>query len=80
MEFENTVLFDFDGVINSYKSGWEGYGIISDPPVEGIKEAIDEIRSLLDSYTSIYPKINFVPLKTSLNSSNSPALLVIQFF
>lgn len=45
MEFENTVLFDFDGVINSYKSGWEGYGIISDPPVEGIKEAIDEIRS-----------------------------------
>lgn len=41
---KRTVVFDFDGVINSYKSGWEGYSVISDPPVDGIKEAIDNIR------------------------------------
>jgi len=39
-----TVIFDFDGVINSYKSGWKGADVIPDPPVEGIKEAVEEIR------------------------------------
>lgn len=41
---KQTVVFDFDGVINSYKSGWQGLTLISDEPVEGIKEAIAEIR------------------------------------
>lgn len=39
-----TVVFDFDGVIHSYESGWKGIDIIPDPPVPGIKEAIDGIR------------------------------------
>jgi len=38
------IVFDFDGVINSYISGWKGIDNIPDPPVEGIKEAIDELR------------------------------------
>jgi phosphoglycolate phosphatase-like HAD superfamily hydrolase len=42
---KKTVVFDFDGVINSYRSGWQGNAIIPDPPVPGIKEAIDEIRA-----------------------------------
>lgn len=41
---KQTVIFDFDGVINSYTSRWQGADIIPDPPVEGIKEAINEIR------------------------------------
>lgn len=39
-----TVVFDFDGVIHSYTSGWQGVGIASDPPVPGIGEAIKDIR------------------------------------
>lgn len=39
-----TVIMDFDGVIHSYKSGWKGANIIPDPPVDGIKEAIEELR------------------------------------
>lgn len=38
------VVFDFDGVINSYKSGWVAEDIIPDPPVPGIREAIADIR------------------------------------
>lgn len=40
-----TVVFDFDGVIHSYTSGWQGTTNIPDPPVPGIKEAIAEIRA-----------------------------------
>jgi hypothetical protein len=39
-----TVCLDFDGVVHSYKSGWKGYSVIPDPPVPGVKEAIDELR------------------------------------
>lgn len=41
---KKTVIFDFDGVIHSYTSGWHGFGVISDPPVPGIREAIAELR------------------------------------
>lgn len=41
---KQTVVFDFDGVIHSYKSGWQGPTLIPDEPVKGIKEAIAEIR------------------------------------
>lgn len=44
--FRPTVVFDFDGVIHSYISGWQGSdAAIPDPPVSGIKEAIDHIRA-----------------------------------
>jgi beta-phosphoglucomutase-like phosphatase (HAD superfamily) len=41
---KQTVIFDFDGVIHSYSSKWKGATVIPDPPVEGIKESIAEIR------------------------------------
>ena len=41
---KKTVVFDFDGVIHSYTSGWKGTSVIPDPPVPGIKEAISDIR------------------------------------
>lgn len=40
-----TVVFDFDGVIHSYTSGWQGMMEIPDPPVPGIREAIEHIRA-----------------------------------
>lgn len=43
-KWKPTIIFDFDGVIHSYSSGWKGVTVIPDPPVPGIKEAIDAIR------------------------------------
>ena len=46
MDYKPTVVFDFDGVIHSYTSGWKGIAEIPDPPVPGIREAIAELRQL----------------------------------
>ncbi len=41
---KKTVVFDFDGVIHSYTSGWKGEIVIPDPPVPGIVESIKAIH------------------------------------
>lgn len=43
-KYDHTVVFDFDGVIHSYKSGWKGSTVIPDPPVEGIDEVLKELK------------------------------------
>lgn len=42
---EKTVVFDFDGVIHSYTSGWKGTDVIPDPVVPGIQDAINTLRT-----------------------------------
>lgn len=39
-----TICIDFDGVLHSYTSGWQGEAVASDPPVPG---AIEWLRSLI---------------------------------
>jgi hypothetical protein len=41
-----TLVFDFDGVIHSYASGWQGARVIADGPVPGAIEFLAEL--LLD--------------------------------
>jgi hypothetical protein len=38
------IVMDFDGVIHSYKSGWQGIDVINDEPVPGVKEFIKKLR------------------------------------
>ena len=39
-----TVVFDFDGVIHSYTSGWQGESVANDAPINGIAEALKQIH------------------------------------
>jgi len=36
------LCLDFDGVIHSYTSGWQGAGVAADPPVDGTLEYLIE--------------------------------------
>lgn len=43
-----TICIDFDGVLHSYTSGWQGEDVASDPPVPGAIEWLREmIRNLI---------------------------------
>lgn len=42
-----TIAVDFDGVIHSYTSGWQG-PVPTDPPVAGAREAIAKLREKFD--------------------------------
>lgn len=44
MSVKKTVVLDFDGVIHSYSSGWQGETKIPDPPVPGIDRALKSLR------------------------------------
>ena len=35
------LCLDFDGVCHSYISGWQGAGVIPDPPVDGMWEFLE---------------------------------------
>jgi hypothetical protein len=45
---KGTVVFDFDGVIHSYTSGWQGEGVANDPIVPGMAEELKRIYIMMD--------------------------------
>lgn len=45
---KRTLCFDFDGVLHSYTSGWQGARVISDPPVPGALEFLVEATEHFD--------------------------------
>ena len=40
MDYKPTLCLDFDGVLHSYTTPWEGASFIADPPVPGAREFV----------------------------------------
>lgn len=49
-----TIAIDFDGVIHSFESGWQGHRKISDPPVDGAIEWLKMLIHCENVMPSIY--------------------------
>ena len=43
---KGTIVFDFDGVIHSYTSGWQGEDKTSDPSIQGTLGLIQELKKM----------------------------------
>lgn|SRR5574340_33405 len=43
---QRRLSFDFDGVLHSYSSGWQGPDVIGDPPVPGMAAALHRLAAL----------------------------------
>lgn len=56
MSYNPIICVDFDGVIHSYTSGWQGVNIIPDPPVEGAIEWILDHLPVPDAICAMAPK------------------------
>jgi hypothetical protein len=59
MSFKKILVVDFDGVLHSYSSGWQGATKIPDQPVEGaiqfLKKAVEEFQVMIYSSRSKEP-------------------------
>ena len=62
------LCLDFDGVIHSYKSGWQGVWTIGDPPVPG---AIEFIREMAGEPDEFGPEARPGPFRVAILSSRS---------
>jgi hypothetical protein len=49
------ICVDFDGVIHSYKSGWQGVSVISDQPVEGAIKWLEDHLPVPDEVCAMAP-------------------------
>lgn len=58
---QKAICIDFDGVLHSYTSGWQGHGNIKDPPMPGATEACYALKEagwlmyVLSSRTDLKP-------------------------
>ena len=50
----NVLCIDFDGVLHSYKSGWQGANVVSDEPVPGAIEWLTELAKSNKYNVQIY--------------------------
>ena len=56
VEYKPTMLIDFDGVIHSYASGWQGANVVSDEPVPGALDFVN--KAILAFHVAIYSSRN----------------------
>jgi len=56
MSFNPIICVDFDGVIHSYTSGWKGVSVISDDPVPGAIDWLQEHLPVPDAICAFAPK------------------------
>ena len=55
-KFTPIICVDFDGVIHSYTSGWQGIAQVTDPPVDGAIKWLEAHLPVPESLCTMAPK------------------------
>lgn len=71
---QRALCIDFDGVLHSYTSGWQGHDVVADSPVAGAREACQRLHDVGWKLYVLSSRSKLEPVQAWLAKHNFPPM------